>query len=89
MLKKEHIFLLYLLFIQGVELGPLEIKIHSLQKSIETEVQSIQELQQMWLRDQSELVRLTKEKEAQSGNVQNMKRQLTILTQKKIRMEGM
>ena len=38
-----------------MELGPLEIKIHSLQKSIDTEVQEISELQQRWLRDQSEL----------------------------------
>ena len=74
---------------QGVELGPLEIKIHSLQKSIDTEVQEISELQQRWLRDQSELVRLAKEKDAQSSNLENMKKQLTILTQKKMRMEGM
>jgi chromosome segregation ATPase len=40
----------------GVELGPLEIQINSLQKSIEAENIAIVELQQSWLRDQSELV---------------------------------
>ena len=74
--------------LQGVELGPLEIKIHSLQKSIDTEMAEIAELQQRWLRDQSELVRLAKEKEAQGSNLENMKKQLTNLSQKKLRMEG-
>ena len=41
----------------------------------------------MWLRDQSELVRVTKEKQEQSSNVENMKKKLTILVQKKLRME--
>jgi chromosome segregation ATPase len=40
----------------GVELGPLEIQINSLQKSIEAENVAIAELQQSWLRDQNELV---------------------------------
>ena len=73
---------------QGVELGPLEIQINSMQKSIEAEQQEIAELQQMWLRDQSELVRLSKEKEKQSQDVENLKKQLTILSQKKLRIEG-
>ena len=73
---------------QGVELGPLEIQINSLQKSIEAEQQEIAELQQMWLRDQSELVRLSKEKEKQTQDVENLKKQLTILSQKKLRIEG-
>ena len=76
------------LYIQGVELGPLEIQINSLQKSIEAEQQEIAELQQMWLRDQSELVRLSKEKETQTRDVENLKKQLTILSQKKLRTEG-
>lgn len=73
---------------QGVELGPLEITINSLQKSIEAENQEITELQQMWLRDQSELVRLAKVKDTQSVDVENLKKQLTILSQKKLRIEG-
>jgi hypothetical protein len=45
----------YLLPFQGVELGPLEIQINSLQKSIDGMLQEITELQQLWLRQQSEL----------------------------------
>ena len=71
-----------------MELGPLEIQINSLQKSIDGKQQEIAELQQMWLRDQSELVRLSKEKEKQSQDVENLKKQLTVLSQKKIRVEG-
>ena len=66
----------------------MEIQINSLQKSIEAEQQEIAELQQMWLRDQSELVGLSKEKEKQSQDVENLKKQLTILSQKKLRIEG-
>jgi len=71
-----------------MELGPLEITINSLQKSIEARNQEIAELQQLWLRQQSELVHLTKEKDSQSSDVVKLKKQLTILSQKKIRTEG-
>ena len=40
----------------GAELGPLEIQINSLQKSIDAENTTIAELQHSWLRDQGELV---------------------------------
>jgi len=40
----------------GAELGPLEIEINSLQKSIDVENTAIAELQHAWLRDQGELV---------------------------------
>ncbi|XP_071132695.1 coiled-coil domain-containing protein 40-like [Mytilus edulis] len=72
----------------GVELGPLEIQINSLQKSIDGMIQEITELQQIWLRQQSELVRLAKDKEEQMVDVEKLKKQLTILLQKKIRTEG-
>ena len=79
---------LFIFFPQGVELGPLEIQINSLQKSIDAEQQEIAELKQMWLRDQSELVQLSKSKGAESTDVENLKKQLTILSQKKLRIEG-
>ena len=79
--------LIFCLCLQGVELGPLEITINSLAKSIEAEQSEIGELQQMWLRDQSQLVRLSKDKDAQSRDVDNLKKQLTILSQKKLRIE--
>lgn len=76
------------MFSQGVELGPLEITINSLHKSVEKEVEKIQELKKIWLRDQSELVRLIKEKQQQTQNVSNMKKKITILVQKKLRLES-
>jgi len=40
----------------GTELGPLEVEINSLQRSIDAENATIAELQHAWLRDQGELV---------------------------------
>ena len=74
--------------LQGVELGPLEIQINSLVKSLDVRQQEIGELQQLWLRQQSELVRLCQDKDTQSSDVEKHKRQLTILSQKKIRTES-
>jgi hypothetical protein len=70
-----------------VEVGPLEIQINSIQKSVDARLADIGELQQMWLREQSELVKLTKEKDVQSTDVERLKKQLTIISQKKIRIE--
>ena len=81
-----HIF--FIITLQGVELGPLEIQINSLQKSIEAEQQEIVDLKQMWLRDQNELVALSKENDRQNISVLNLKKQITILSQKKLRIEG-
>ncbi|KAK6170441.1 hypothetical protein SNE40_018834 [Patella caerulea] len=71
----------------GVELGPLEIQINSLSKSIDAESHSTAELQQQWLRQESELVKLLGEKSQQSQDVIQLKKQITILSQKKIRTE--
>ena len=71
-----------------MELGPLEIQINSLLKSLDVRQQEIGELQQLWLRQQSELVRLCQDKDTQSLDVEKHKRQLTILSQKKIRTES-
>ena len=40
----------------GTELGPLEVEINALQRSIDAENATIAELQHSWLRDQGELV---------------------------------
>ena len=86
--QESYCFDLLSSLLQGVELGPLEITINSLAKSIESEQGEIGELQQMWLRDQSQLVHLTKDKDSQSRDVDNLKKQLTILSQKKLRIES-
>ncbi|GFO16023.1 coiled-coil domain-containing protein 40 [Plakobranchus ocellatus] len=72
----------------GVELGPLEIQVNSIQKSIEAMHQEVMELQQLWLRQQNELVRLSQTKEKDLQDLVACKRQLTILSQKKIRTEN-
>ena len=76
------------IFVQGVELGPLEIQINSLLKSLDAQQLNIVQLQQLWLRQQGELVRLSLDKDQQSSTVEQHGRQLTILCQKKIRVEG-
>ena len=73
---------------QGVELGPLEIKMKSLQKSIDKANQLIIEQQGTWLREQGELVRLTKEKDSQTTNLNLMRKQLTIMSQRKLRIDS-
>lgn len=50
--------------------------------------QEVMELQQLWLRQQSELVRLSQQRDAETQELISCKRQLTILSQKKIRTES-
>lgn len=73
---------------QGEELGPLEAEVASLTKSIDTRTQDIADLQQFWLRQQLELVKMSKDKNNQQREVDNMKKALTILHMKKMRIEG-
>ncbi|XP_055874600.1 coiled-coil domain-containing protein 40-like [Biomphalaria glabrata] len=72
----------------GVELGPLEIQVNSLHKSIEAKNQEVLDLQQLWLRQQSELVRLCQKKDKELVELVALRRQLTILSQKKVRTEA-
>lgn len=77
------------LLYQGEEIGPLELQIHTLQKQIEARLNEITELQQFWLRNQSELVKTLKDVQKQSEDMEYLKKQYTILLQKKLRIEGM
>jgi len=72
----------------GEEIGPLELQIHTLQKQIEARLNEITELQQFWLRNQSELVKTLKDVQKQSEDMEYLKKQYTILLQKKLRIEG-
>ena len=81
---KSHTFAHF----QGEELGPLEQEVNALQKSIDTRTQEIADQQQFWLRQQSELVKMTKDKDGQHKEVDTMKKALTILHQKKLRIES-
>ena len=53
----------------GAELGPVEIQINSVQKSIDAENAAISELQHAWLRDQGELVTHSRTRERISETV--------------------
>ena len=46
------------------------------------------EQQGTWLREQGELVRLTKEKDSQTTNLNLMRKQLTIMSQRKLRIDS-
>ncbi|CAB1344879.1 unnamed protein product [Coregonus sp. 'balchen'] len=69
------------------DLGPLEIRASTLTKQLEGVGGEIKEEQQLWLRQQGELVRLTQEKQARSAALLTLQTQCTILQQRKVRTE--
>ncbi|XP_066443436.1 coiled-coil domain-containing protein 40 isoform X2 [Eleutherodactylus coqui] len=72
----------------GKELGPMEILITTLTKEIDECNSEIASVQQYWLRLQTEMVRLTKQREEQAASVELLKKELTILQQRKVRTEN-
>ncbi|KAG8565046.1 hypothetical protein GDO81_012688 [Engystomops pustulosus] len=74
--------------IGGKELGPLEIQITALTKQIEECNLEMASVQQYWLRLQTEMVRLTRHREEQAASVEMLKKELTILQQRKVRTEN-
>ncbi|XP_045548069.1 coiled-coil domain-containing protein 40 [Salmo salar] len=69
------------------DLGLLEIQANTLTKQLEGVGGEIKEQQQLWLRQQGELVRLTQEKQARSTALLTLQTQFTILQQRKVRTE--
>jgi len=72
----------------GEEVGPLEVQVVTLQKQIKDTELEKQQLEQYWLRTQSHLVQLSSQAENQWGDVNKMKKQHTILQQKKMRIDS-
>lgn len=72
----------------GIELGPLEATVKSLQKSIKEREHDIGQLQQTWLQKQGILVQLIKERDVQSEIMETTKKEHTVHSQKKIRTEN-
>ncbi|KAK3575399.1 hypothetical protein QTP86_025805 [Hemibagrus guttatus] len=70
------------------DLGPLEIEVKTLNKRLEELEAEMKEQQQLWLRQQGELVRLNQEKQAQSSATLLLKSQLTIMQQKNLRTKS-
>ena len=69
-------------------MGPLELKIDTLQKQISDSVERCADMQGHWLRQQNELVRKTKEAEEETAAVDSLRKQQLILQQKKMRIDG-
>uniref|UniRef100_A0A8C6ZMF2 Coiled-coil domain-containing protein 40 n=1 Tax=Nothoprocta perdicaria TaxID=30464 RepID=A0A8C6ZMF2_NOTPE len=72
----------------GQELGPLEIEINGLTKQIEECNSEVLTLQKYWLKLQNELVRLTHGREEQLASLDLLKKQITVMQQKKVRTEN-
>ncbi|XP_043384526.1 coiled-coil domain-containing protein 40 isoform X8 [Chelonia mydas] len=72
----------------GQELGPLEVEINRLTKQIDEYNSDVMTLQKYWLRLQKELVKLTQEREEQLASLDMLKKQITIMQQKKVRTEN-
>ncbi|CAF3321028.1 unnamed protein product [Rotaria socialis] len=72
----------------GIELGPLELEVLNLQKSIAQVGREIFDLEQTWLKGQNELVHLTTEKDALEKETDSMKLKHTILMSRKLRTEN-
>ncbi|KGL85462.1 Coiled-coil domain-containing protein 40, partial [Tinamus guttatus] len=72
----------------GQELGPLEIEINGLTKQIEECNSEVLTLQKYWLKLQNELVRLTHGREEQLTSLDLLRKQITVMQQKKVRTEN-
>jgi chromosome segregation ATPase len=70
------------------EIGPLEATISSLNKNIKQSDKEILDLQQKWLRSQTELVVLTKNMEELRAAIEEAKTRRTVLERKKIVING-
>lgn len=69
-------------------MGPLEIEINKLTKETEECNSEVMTLQKYWLSQQKELVKLTQEREGQIASLDMLKKQVTIMQQKKVRTES-
>ena len=76
------------LFLKGVELGPLELEEKNLNKEIDDYLTKIMELEQKWLREQNELVRLVKDYQKKDIEFKNKSKNYVVLTNKKLRIES-
>ncbi|KAI6653384.1 Coiled-coil domain-containing protein 40 [Oopsacas minuta] len=70
------------------ELGPLELTINQLTKQVQASVEESQKLQNFWLREQSEMVRIVTSTQEQKINIDKLIKQMIILDQKKLRLDS-
>ena len=69
-------------------MGPLELEEKNLNKEIDDLNTKIMELEQKWLREQNELVRMVKDHQTKQRDLKNQKDSLVVLTTKKMRIES-
>ncbi|XP_057632596.1 coiled-coil domain-containing protein 40 isoform X2 [Chionomys nivalis] len=72
----------------GEEAGPLELEIKRLSKLTEEHNTGVAEAQMTWLRLQQELVQVTHEREEQMMSLDQLKKEMHIMEQKKLRVEN-
>ncbi|CAH8676800.1 unnamed protein product [Schistosoma rodhaini] len=72
----------------GKEIGPLDAQVNNLNKAIGLKQDEIGELEQQWLREQNELVVNINERDKLAESVTRINKQLSILTQKKLRIDN-
>ena len=73
---------------QGEETGPMEVRIKELENQIQDSLDRCVEMEQHWLRQKSELVKKTREADEQEVSVERLNREMLILEQKKLRLDG-
>ncbi|VDP01317.1 unnamed protein product [Schistosoma mattheei] len=74
--------------LKGQEIGPLDAQVNNLSKAIGLKQDEIGELEQQWLREQNELVVNINERDKLAESVTRINKQLSILTQKKLRIDN-
>lgn len=74
--------------IKGQEVGPLESMINNLNKALSAKQDEIGELEQQWLKEQNELVLRVNERDELANSVTRLQKQLSILAQKKLRLDS-
>lgn len=73
---------------EDVNTGPLEATIKNLSKQIATRQNEAHDLQQQWLREQTELVGVTKRAASENDRVHELTSERTVLRQKRVRVDG-
>ncbi|XP_018330107.1 coiled-coil domain-containing protein 40 isoform X2 [Agrilus planipennis] len=68
----------------GVEVSPLELKIQTLEKNLVDINEDIKQLERYWLREQAYIVGLTQKRQNQLRDINVMKKQIMLLTQKNL-----
>ena len=69
-------------------MGPLELEEKNLNKEIDDLLTKIMELEQKWLREQNELVRLVKDRQNKQKEVQTQINNSYVLEKKKLRIDS-